>query len=107
MTPMKHTMKTMMLIAIASLLPLVSGVAQQSTEAQLPQLQLPNGPTPLIRTPGNWYFIATSYGPNIPAGWQVIGVEGVIQNGNSMSGYQLYLYNPTTRQTAGWLIGVY
>jgi hypothetical protein len=99
-------MKTMMLIAIANLLPLVSGVAEQSTQAQLPQVQLPNAPTLLTRTTGNWYFIATTYGPSIPPGWQLLRIEAVIQNGNTVSGWQVYLYNPATRQTAGWLVGI-
>ena len=57
--------------------------------------------------PASWYFIATAIGPNVPAGWQLVGIEGVIYQGNSINQWQLYFYNPTTRTTAGWLIGVY
>ena len=70
-------------------------------QAQLPLAELPQTPTPM-----GWYFIATVNGPRIPAGWQLVGIEGVILNGNSVNRWQLYLYNPTTRATVGWLIGV-
>jgi len=105
-------MQKIILIAIATFVPLVAGVAQQPTEAQLPKIVdarvqqlMPDAPTPLIPSP-NWHLIRSVVGPTIPAGWQIIGVEGVLQNGNSMSGWQVYLYKPTTRQTAGWLIGI-
>jgi hypothetical protein len=46
----------------------------------------------------------TAFGPLIPAGWQLVGIEGVIYQGNSINRWQVYLYNPSTRQTAGWLV---
>jgi hypothetical protein len=106
-------MKTI-LIVIASLMPLIAGaderlprlpnVVERPTETQLPEVT-PGAPTPLIQGP-NWHLIRSVAGPTIPGGWQIVGVEGVLQDGNSMSAWQVYLYKPTTRQTAGWLIGI-
>jgi hypothetical protein len=73
------------------------------TEAQ-PQLllgELPQTPTPL-----SWSMIRNVNGPGIPPGWQIVGIEGVIYNGNSINRWQVYLYNPTTRATRGWLIQI-
>jgi hypothetical protein len=66
--------------------------------------QQPGAP-PLIPSP-NWYLIASKPGPNIPAGWQIVNIEAVLQNGNSMTGWLVYMYNPSTRQTWGYLIGI-
>ena len=70
-------------------------------QALLPLAELPETPTPM-----SWSMIATANGPNIPAGWQIVGIEGVIYNGNSINRWQYYLYNPTTRATKGWLIQI-
>ena len=89
----------------------VNGVAVSSSKpnvatrmdalAQLPVAELPQTPTPM-----SWSMIRQAVGPSIPAGWQVVGIEGVIYNGNSVNRWQYYLYNPTTRATYGWLIQV-
>ena len=70
-------------------------------QAQLQVAELPQTPTPM-----GWVMIRSVNGPRIPAGWQLVGVEGVLLNGNSINRWQIYLYNPTTRLTAGWLIQV-
>jgi hypothetical protein len=64
--------------------------------------ELPQTPTPM-----SWVLIASAVGPRVPVGWQLSGIEGVIYNGNSINRWQLYFYNPVTRQTAGWLIQVH
>ena len=87
------------LLAIAILLPWVSGFAQQPKLRSMMELQ-PNSPSP------DWHFIATFYGPSVPAGWQIINIESVIQDGTSIQAWLVYLYNPTSRQTAGWLVGL-
>jgi len=105
-------MKTI-LIAIASLMPLVAGVAQQPTEAQLaptmeakvPQMMMPDSPLPLVPSP-NYHVIRTVPGPTLSPGWVLVGAEAVLQNGNSMTAWQLYLFKPSTRQTSGVLIGL-
>jgi hypothetical protein len=89
----------------------VNGVAVSSSkpnvatgmdaQAQLPVAELPQTPTPM-----SWSLITSANGPSIPAGWQIVGIEGVISNGNSINRWQYYLYNPTTRATRGWLIQV-
>jgi hypothetical protein len=66
-----------------------------------PLVELPQTPVP-----ASYSMIRAVIGPRIPAGWQLIGIEGVIYNGNSINRWQVYLYNPTTRVTAGWLIGI-
>src|SRR5262245_25696872 len=103
-------MKKMILIAIASFLPLVAGVAQQPSEAELPQIMeakvqqmTPDAPIPLVPSP-NWHLIRNVPGPTLSPGWVLVGAEAVLQNGNSMSAWQLYLYKPSTRQTYGVLI---
>ena len=101
-------MKTL-LIAIVSVLPLVAGAEPEIKPMDLSKRsgvveQIPGTPTPMMPSP-NWYMIASRPGPAIPAGWQLVGIEAVLQNGNSMNGWLMYLYNPTTRQTYGWLIG--
>jgi hypothetical protein len=89
----------------------VNGVAVSSSDpnvatsmeaqAQLPLAELPQTPTPM-----GWFMIANVNGPRIPVGWQLVGIEGVILNGNSVNRWQIYLYNPSTRATQGWLIGI-
>ena len=69
--------------------------------AQLPLAELPHTPTPM-----SWSLIRSVAGPSIPPGWQIVGIEGVILNGNSVNRWQYYLYNPSTRATGGWLIQV-
>jgi hypothetical protein len=54
----------------------------------------------------NWYLVASRPGPGIPAGWQIVNIEAVLQGGNSMTAWLIYMYNPTTRQTWGYLIGM-
>lgn len=105
-------MNRMILIAISAFLPLVAGIAQQPTEAELPKIMeakvpqmMPDAPIPLVPSP-NWHLIRNVAGPTLPPGWVLVGVEAVLQNGNTMSGWQLYLYKPSTKQTAGWLIGI-
>jgi hypothetical protein len=89
----------------------VNGVAVPSSRPNLAtpmeaQAQLPLAELPQTLAPLGWYMIATVNGPRIPAGWQIAGIEGVLLNGNSMNRWQIYLYNPSTRATAGWLIGI-
>jgi hypothetical protein len=75
----------------------------QTAQVQLPVAELPQTPS----APAGWYLIASVNGPRIPVGWQLHGIEAVIYNGNTVNRWQIYLYNPTTRATVGWLIGVY
>jgi len=100
-------MKTI-LIAIVGLMPLVANA--QTVARPAPSLQVSEAPVQSMLTAPNqamgWYFIATSYGPPIPAGWQIVNIEALMQNGNSMTAWLVYLYNPATRQTAGWLVGL-
>jgi len=70
------------------------------------QAQLLLGELPQTQTPLGWSLIRSVNGPGIPHGWQIAGIEGVILNGNSINRWQVYLYNPTTRATAGWLIQI-
>ena len=86
-------------VAVSSSNPNVTTATE--AQAQLPLAELPQTPTPM-----GWYMIRNVNGPRIPAGWQLVGVEGVILNGNSVNRWQIYLYNPTTRATQGWLIGI-
>ena len=65
-------------------------------------VKTPNGPDAV----NSWQLISSAYGPTIPPGWQLVGMEGVIYQGNSVNRWQVYLYNPSTRQTAGWLIQI-
>ena len=110
LTKQKKTnkMKTL-LIAIVSILPLVAGAEPQMKPMDLSKRtglveQMPGAPTPMIQNP-SWYMIANRPGPTIPPGWQLVGIEAVLQNGSSMNGWLMSLFNPTTRQTYGWLIG--
>ena len=91
--------KILIVIAIAILLPLVSGFAQQPKLRSMMELQ-PDSPSP------NWHLITTVYGPSIPAGWQVINMESLIQDGTTVQAWLVYLYNPTTRQTANWVVAL-
>ena len=74
---------------------------RMEAQAQLPLAEMPQTPTPM-----GWSLIRNVNGPHIPAGWQIVGIEGVILNGNSVNRWQFYLYNPSTRATQGWLIQV-
>ena len=78
----------------------VNGQTERPAEPY-PQRMI-QGPT----APAGWFWIAGYYGPNIPPGWQITNIESVIYQGNSVTRWVIYLYNPTTHQTAGWLIGV-
>jgi hypothetical protein len=97
-------MNKMILIAITSLLPLFADAAPQENKLQTPLIQA-GAPMPLAPSP-NWSLIRAVVGPTIPTPWQLFGVEGVIYQGNSISEWQVYFYNPSTRQTAGWLISI-
>ena len=106
-------MKTI-LIAIASLMPLVAGVAQQPTEAEVPKIldlrvqpmaPTPDAPIPLIPNP-NFHIIRQVPGPTLNPGWVLVGAEAVLQNGNTLSEWQLYVFKPSTRQTYGILVGL-
>ena len=96
-------------VVIATFVTLVAVVAQQSTDAPSPlnrilAEQSTDAPSPLALSPEtveSWTLIASRVGPNVPAGWQLIGVEEVISNGNSINRWQLFFYKPTTRQTMG------
>jgi len=54
----------------------------------------------------SWSLIRAAYGPTLPPGWVLIGAESVLQDGNSMNVWAMYIYKPSTRQTAGWLIQI-
>ena len=99
-------------MVIATFVPLVAGVAQEPTEAQLPQIMeakgpqtMPDAPIPMLPS-ADWHLIRNVAGPTLPPGWVLIGAEAVIPHGNTMSAWQLYLYKPSTRQTSGWLISI-
>ena len=72
-----------------------------TAQAELPLAKLPQTPTPM-----SWVRLASADGPRIPAGWQIVGIETVLSNGNSVNRWIYYLYNPSTRATAGWIIQV-
>jgi hypothetical protein len=99
---MRTHIKKTILIAIAGVMPMFASFAQQIRPMGEATVQAPNGPNAV----NGWQFISTAYGPSIPAGWQLVGIEGVIYQGNSINRWQVYLYNPSTRQTAGWLIQI-
>ena len=89
----------------------VNGVPVPSSEPNVAtrmdaQAQLPLAELPQTMIPMSWSLIRSANGPSIPAGWQIVGIEGVILNGNSVNRWQFYLYNPSTRATKGWLIQV-
>jgi hypothetical protein len=93
------TVNTVNGVAVSSSNPNVA--TRTEAQAQLRVAELPQTPTPM-----SWSLIASANGPSIPAGWQIVGIEGVLSNGNSINRWQYYLYNPTTRATRGWLIQV-
>jgi hypothetical protein len=93
-----HIKKTI-LIAIAGVMPTFASFAQELRPMAESTVKAPNAVN-------SWQLISAAYGPFIPAGWQIAGIEGVIYQGNSINRWQVYLYNPSTRQTAGWLIQI-
>ena len=112
-TNKENTMNKRILILIACVLPILAG-AQPNQPDQPKPLDLTQssnmverqlGAPPLNPSP-NWHVIASRPGPNIAPGWQIVNIETVLQNGNSMTAWLVYLYNPTTRQTMGYLIGM-
>jgi hypothetical protein len=103
-------MKKMILTAIAICLPLTGAFAQQPKPPRPVMEDLTphfsqGVPLPTMPNPG-YQFIRGDYGPTIPAGWTLVNIEAVLQNGNSLTAWLLYLYNPSTHQTAGWLIDI-
>jgi hypothetical protein len=102
MTPMKHTMKTL-LIAIISILPFVS-------KAQTASIQQSDVPQAMAQVPaiprGTWYMIRGDFLPNTPFGWQVINMVPILQNGTTVAGAQIFMHNPTTGQNAVWGVGL-
>jgi len=115
-TNKKNTMEKRILILIGCLLPILAGAQpNQSNQPYQPKpldltqstnmVEQQLGTPPLIPSP-NWHVIASRPGPNIAPGWQIVNIETVLQNGNSMTAWLMYLYNPSTRQTMGYLIGM-
>jgi hypothetical protein len=107
-----RTMKTLLIAVIACALPFVAGAQDNNNppfkrgdRVEFPAYSAQDTQVPLSPTP-NWRMVAAYYGPNIPFGWQVINIESVIQDGTSVTAWLIYLYNPTTHQTAGWLISL-
>lgn len=92
-------MKKLIVTIIAGIIPMVASFAQDLRPMATEMPKVPNAVN-------SWQMIRSSFGPNIPAGWQLVDVEGVIYQGNSINRWQVYLYNPSTRQTAGWLIQI-
>src|SRR5438309_2243444 len=98
-------MKKMIVIAIASLLSMVTGFAQQPTLTQPKSLAevnrqiMTDAPMPTMPSP-SWQLVRSYFGPTIPAGWTIANIESVIYQGNSLNEFVVYLYNPSTRQTA-------
>jgi hypothetical protein len=92
-------MKKLILTAIAGILPTFASFAQELKPMAESMPKAPNAVN-------SWQIITSSFGPSIPVGWQLVGIEGVIYQGNSINRWQVYLYNPSTRQTAGWLIQI-
>jgi len=74
--------------------------------ARTSTVDLQSGAPQLMLPSPNWYLVASRPGPGIPAGWQIVNIEAVLQGGNSMTAWLIYMYNPTTRQTWGYLIGM-
>jgi hypothetical protein len=106
-------MNRMILIAMTAFLPLVAGIAQQPTEAELPKMMDANGqqmttpdlPMPLAPSP-DFHVIRQVPGPILNPGWVLVGAEAVLRNGNTLAQWQLYVFKPSTRQTYGILIGL-
>jgi len=101
-------------LVIATFVPLVAGVAQQPTEAELPRIMdlkvqpmapTPDAPIPVIPNP-NFHIIRQVPGPTLNPGWVLVGAEAVLQNGNTLNTWQLYVFKPSTRQTYGILVGL-
>ena len=55
----------------------------------------------------NWFLVSLSNGPGIPPGWQLVNIEAVQVNGTSTNRWNVYIYNPTTRATVSWVIGMH
>jgi hypothetical protein len=103
----KQMKKLVMIVALlvsASISAMADDIVNRVND--VPKVTTPMAELPQTMAPLGWYMITTVNGPRIPAGWQIAGIEGVIYNGNSVNRWQIYLYNPTTRATAGWLIGI-
>ena len=103
-------MKRLMIIAVAALLPMIANADMtndrpESLPTTFPQY-VKQDPQTRFTQPSSWHWIGAYNGPAIPAGWQVVNVESLVQNGTMVRAWMMYLYNPTTHQTAGWLIGV-
>jgi hypothetical protein len=63
-----------------------------------PQLPIPN----IIH--GNAAIIGGEFLPSIPPGWVIVDVEQLLNGGTTQPFVQVFLFNPTTRQHAVWLI---
>jgi len=93
-----------LLLAIVSLLPLAAMAETNSVAVNAPGLALAEQ-APAIPV-GNWHLIRSDALPTLPAGWVVINMMPLIQNGNSMAAVQIFLRNANTRQNAVWLVGL-
>ena len=60
-------------------MPMFASFAQQQRPMAESAVKAPNAVS-------SWQFISTAFGPSIPAGWQLVGMEGVIYQGNSVIG---------------------
>jgi hypothetical protein len=97
--PDEEGMKKTILTLIVGIMPMFASFAQQLRPMAAEAVTASNAVN-------SWQMISSAFGPAIPAGWQFVGIEGVIYQGNSVNRWQVYLYNPSTRQTAGWLIQI-
>ena len=95
-------MKKLILTAIAGIITMTASFAQELKPVGESMVRTPNVPTPT----NSWHIVAAALGPSIPVGWQIINVEGVIYQGDSVNGWQVYLYNPANRQTACCIVSI-
>jgi hypothetical protein len=65
-----------------------------------PQIPAPN----IIH--GNASVIAGELLPTIPPGWVIVDVEQYLVAGSTQAFVQMFLFNPTTHQSAVWLVAL-
>ncbi|HET6887800.1 MAG TPA: hypothetical protein VFH87_07735 [Candidatus Udaeobacter sp.] len=97
-------MKTL-LTAVSIVCVLSFAAAAQEVPTAMPYPTKAVEQSPFLPIP-NSHIIAGYAGPTLPAGWQIVNVESVIQNGTSVQLWLVYLWKPSTRQTYGYLVGL-
>lgn len=82
----------------ACVLPFVAGAQDTQTTPPWPTKTVERSPF-LLPEPDS-HVVSNRPLPPIPAGWQIINIESVIQNGNSVQAVLVYLWKPATRQSS-------